>query len=82
MSWTGLKRKFIVEDKGITHTSWEDNEDGTEIYLEKKQKKMMDQIYEISLSEDNGNLPYCLVVAVPKKQALLIDLKRNRNECF
>ena len=43
-----------------------------EIYSEQEWKEMMKQACEIPAPEDNGDLPYCLMVAIPKK-VLLVD---------
>lgn len=77
-----MKQRFKIEDKRVIHASWEDGKDWTEIYLEKQEKEMMDQAYEILAPKDNKNLPCYLMVFVPKKKTLLVDQKRNRNEFF
>lgn len=33
----------------------------------------MDQVYKISISEDNRSLLYHLVIAIPKKKNIVID---------
>ena len=72
-SWTGVKRKFKVEGNGMVHARWEEDEGWTEIHLEREWKEIMEQAYEIPVPKDNGDLPRCLIVAVLKKKALLVD---------
>lgn len=68
-----MKQRFRVEDNKVIHTSWEDNEDQTEIYSEEKWKKMLDWVYEILVPEDNRVLLPRLIVTVPKKEGLFVD---------
>ncbi len=63
-----MKRRFRVEDNKVLRASWEDDEDRTEIYLERKWKEMMNRACEIPAPEDNGGLPHHLVVVVPQKK--------------
>lgn len=41
MSWIAIKWKFRVENKRILYASQKDNKEWTNIYLEKKQKKII-----------------------------------------
>ncbi len=42
-----------------------------DIYSERRQKEMMDWVYEISVPKDNGDLLCHLVVAMPKKKGII-----------
>ena len=68
-----MKRRFKVEGNGMVRARWEDDEGWTEIHSEREWKEMMERAYEIPAPEDNGDLPRRLIVAVPKKKALLVD---------
>ena len=72
-SLTGVKRKFQVEGNGMVRARWEDDEGWMKIYSEREWKEMMEWAYEIPAPKDNGDLPCRLIVAVPKKKALLVD---------
>ena len=74
-SWTGIKRKFKVEGNGMVRARWEDDEGWTEIYSERKWKKMMERAYLILAPENNGDLPPRLIVAVPKKTDIVGKLE-------
>ncbi len=64
-----------MEDNRVIRTSWEDDEDWTEIHSKRKWKEMMDRAYEIPAPEDNEGLPRRLVVAMPKKRGIVSRLK-------
>ncbi len=68
-----MKQRFKVEDNRVIYTSWENDEDWTEIYLETKWKEMRDWVCKILAPEDNRGLPHRLVVAVQKKKVLLVN---------
>ena len=63
-----MKQKFKVEANGMIRARWEDDESWTKIHSKREWKEMMEQAYEISAPENNGDLPYRLIVAVLKKK--------------
>ena len=67
-TWTAIKWKFRVEGSRMIRTIWEDNESWTKIYSKREWKEMMEPACEKPALEDNGGLPCCLTVAVPKKK--------------
>ena len=36
MIWTAIKRTFRVKGDGVVHATWDEDEDQTEIHLERK----------------------------------------------
>ena len=46
---------------------WEDDKGWTEIHSEREWKEMMERAYAILVPEDNWDLPYRLIIVVPKK---------------
>ncbi len=74
MGWTGVIERFRVDNNRVIRASWEDDEDWTEIHLEREWKEMIDRACKIPTPEDNGGLPHQLVVAVPKKRDIVSRL--------
>ena len=70
-----MKRKFRVEGDGVVFATWDDDEDWTEIYSERKWKEMMQRTCEIPAPEDNGGFPRRLVVSMSRKKGVVSRLK-------
>lgn len=75
-----MKWRFKVEDKKIICVSWKDDENQTEIHSERKQKKIMHQVYKIPALENNKVYHAVQQQLCQKKEVLLVDWKCNRNE--
>lgn len=63
-----MKQKFKLEDNRIVYIRQEDDKGRIKIYLETKQKEMIEQVYEIPMLENNGDIQHYLIVVMPKKK--------------
>lgn len=70
MSWKSIKQKFRVKIIRRVHISWEDDDDWTDIYLEREWKNIMRWACKILTLEDNRYILRCLVIAVLIKKIL------------